>query len=74
MAKSKKRESCQCAENVNKQLEPRGLHLKRRIQFNFETKKASMSPPSIEVERCGDGKRVPTTLLCSYCPFCGRKF
>jgi hypothetical protein len=74
MAKTKTAD-CKCVEDVNAKLAESGCRVTRHMQINFATQMASLSGPCVAVERIGKSKRgkIPT-VLCSYCPFCGKKF
>lgn len=48
---------CQCIEGVNEKLAGQGVKLKQYLQFNFETGKASLSNPCIELEKVDDKQR-----------------
>jgi len=64
---------CECIKQVDEQLKQHGIKVKRHLQMNFKSGDASMSPPSIEVEKL-NGKRGKTPpVFVSYCPFCGVK-
>ena len=74
MAKKAKLPVCKCVETVNDKLRDIGFSLRRHMQINFTTKMAGLSPPCVEVFRHDTKKRgkIPT-VLCAFCPFCGKK-
>jgi len=63
---------CKCVEQVNAKLESVGAEIVQHMQINFDTKKADMSGPCVEVRRSDKAKRgkIPV-VLCAFCPFCG---
>lgn len=67
--------SRKCLEQVNEQLKPDGFVLECRFQVNFSTGAAGISNPLIMVKKLDakSRKSVPT-LICSHCPFCGKKY
>lgn len=70
-AKAKK---CTCVDQVNAQLKSSGVKLVQHMEFNLKTGKAAMSGPCLEVCKIDKAsrKKLPT-VMCSCCPFCGRK-
>lgn len=66
---------CECLDQVQAKLEEMGFRLTRSMMVNFDANRASMSPPHLMVERLSgkSRKRIPT-ILCTHCPFCGKKY
>ncbi len=66
---------CKCVDQVNEQLAASNVKIGQGLQINFKTGQSSMSPPQIVLEKINAKvrKRMPT-VLCSFCPFCGKKF
>jgi len=66
---------CDCAEQMNAQLKEKfGAVLKREVMMNFKTGTTRLSQPLLMVERYDEGKNKLPKVLCSYCPFCGKKY
>lgn len=75
MAKKKAAVGCEkCTEAVNEKLAPMNARITQGLTINFSTGKAGLSGPAVCVEKIDSKKRskVPN-ILCSYCPFCGKK-
>ena len=69
-----KRKDCGCLKQVNAELKKlRGAVLATELAINFTTSEISVSDPKLAVERYGDQKGNLPTVLCTYCPFCGKK-
>ncbi len=66
--------SCNCLEQVQKQLKELNTEIVQGFQLNFATGKMKMSMPLIQVRKIDKKKRDMTTIICSHCPFCGRKY
>lgn len=68
---------CRCIVEANEQLEKDGIVISQSFEFDFDKQTARMSPPAIKLEWIGSAKRngkgLPA-LLCTYCPFCGKKY
>jgi len=66
---------CKCVDLVNERLKEDGCVLLQHMQIDFSSGKASMSGPCVSVERkvrTRTSKKIPT-VLCTFCPFCGKK-
>lgn len=78
MAKKKAtKPGCNCIEQVNKQLEDSNAKVAQYLQVNFKTGEATMSNPMVAVEKKIHSSRTRTklpSLICSFCPFCGKKY
>ena len=67
---------CKCREQVNKQLSEKfGAGLTCKTVVNFKTGKMRPSPPLLMVDNDDPKSRKPLpTIMCAYCPFCGKKY
>ena len=72
-AKKATTKECECIKQVDEQLKPHGIKVKRHMTMNFKTGEASMSQPSIEVEKTNRKRGKTPPVFVSYCPFCGVK-
>ena len=75
MSERKKGKRCKCAESVNDQLKEKTVAvLVRRLQMDFDKGEASLAGPFLQVEWHSKpkGHKSLPTLLCAYCPFCGK--
>jgi hypothetical protein len=76
MAKRKAQPTeCDCAKQVDDELNKRGIALDKALSMDFTTGKASVAMPFIAVhwkDKPKRGKRLPT-VTCAFCPFCGKK-
>lgn len=74
MAKKKVRK-CSCVKKVNKELQKEGLQLTSSIVIDFESGKVDELCPMIQTEWADQVRRAkkPRVMVCSYCPFCGKK-
>lgn len=76
MAKTKKKtEGCNCIQSVNEQLKDSGYELETRMAMNFDTGSIKTIGPVLAVQKRDGVKRAKQkpTVLCSYCPVCGKK-
>ena len=67
---------CDCITQVQEQLKPEGLQLKRPMEFNLKAGIGRMGPPLLMVERTASSKskkKIPM-IPCAFCPFCGTKY
>ena len=77
MSKTKKAidKQCNCLELVQAELKPHGLALETELFVNFTTGKTGVRGPLLRVKKLPDAPKKTTlrTVLCTYCPFCGKK-
>lgn len=71
MAKTPKR--CDCLNQVNEQLADSGVRLQTCLEMDFGKGEASIRGPLLAVEWIGKKRRKLPTVMCSFCPICGRK-
>ena len=65
---------CNCLSQVNEKLEGKNVQVASGFVLDFATGKAT-AYPMIAAESKNTGRSTPKhNLLCSYCPFCGRKY
>lgn len=71
-----KHTGCKCVEQMNKLLAEKNAQLDCRTLMNFKTGKCRTSPPLLSVVKLDSSKRKPSlpTVLCSFCPCCGKEF
>lgn len=75
-ARKKKRASkpsCNCLEQVQEQLKAKGARLETSFGINFATGEITTCGPWLKVVRHGEGRKKLPNVLCTYCPFCGKK-
>lgn len=77
MSKKKEMSSgpCNCLELVQAELKPHGIALDTELFINFTTGKTGVRGPLLRVKKLSDApkKTKLRTVLCTYCPFCGKK-
>jgi hypothetical protein len=71
-----RRSGCSCLVSIQKSIKEQGYQVAQELIMNFDTGKASMSQPSIRLEKTsGNKSRKPIpTFFCVYCPFCGKRY
>lgn len=66
---------CDCATKVDAMLErDHGLRLKRDRVMNMKTGEVRVIQPMLAVEKIDGSKDKVRSFVCSYCPFCGKKY
>lgn len=64
---------CECAKQMNAELEKHGLRLSSLIQIDFATGTSRELIPIIATEWIKPRKKKPNAVVCNYCPVCGKK-
>lgn len=72
---AKKRTDCNCLKEANESLKQHGIRLKEEQFINFKTGKCFTCGPLLMTEKIDskDRKAKLRTIICSYCPMCGKK-
>lgn len=67
--------NCDCFEQLQKDLNEKGLEFHRDMYIDFGAGKARMSRPLIRVNKTVSRSRVRVpSIECEHCPFCGEKY
>lgn len=68
--------ACSCIKKCNEQLEKQGSNTRidSPIMVNFNTGKSVAPKCMIAARKVGNGKKRMTSLICAYCPICGKKY
>ena len=72
-AKKAKPKRCNCIEQMNAELERHGLRLSSLIQIDFPNGAGRELCPLITTEWIKPRKKKPNSIICNYCPVCGKK-
>ena len=73
--KSVRSKRCKCLAECQKELAKMGVRFETGLSVNFKTGKGTIVGPFLKVEWVDKPKRrtkLPT-VMCTYCPTCGRK-
>jgi hypothetical protein len=66
---------CDCVEQFNELLKEHNTQISQGIRLNFDDNTGGASQPYIVTEKIDKRKRgAAKTVLCSYCPFCGKEY
>ena len=66
---------CNCVKQVNDQLQNYNTMLDLRLSVDFSTGKMYDTPPIVATVKIDTKKRgQPATIICVYCPFCGKRY
>lgn len=73
-ARKAKPSPCTCREQVDEELKKLNARLASALQMNFKTHQASMAGPFVAIVKLDSKKksRLPD-LVCTFCPFCGKR-
>jgi hypothetical protein len=67
---------CDCVEKVNEKLKEMNTYVHRELMMNFKTGKGRLSQPMVVTRQIDskNKKMKARTLLCAFCPFCGKSY
>ena len=69
--------SCNCIKLIQAELKTTDLNTQLDIPFSIDIQRGRMSTPMVRlavVKLNPKVRKKPTTLVATYCPFCGKKY
>lgn len=71
--KPAKQTKCDCLKQVNEMLKKDNAELRTEFGLDLENRGVSTLGPYVAVRKLEKSRKSLVSLLCTYCPFCGKK-